>query len=353
MTEEQRSNCDRAADREERSLHETPDRYGHLEKNGTDTAGNAHQECWRRNNLKRESEADENALMSGKNAPLYYCSADAKALVRAFIQEKLDGDLQKFKEFDIKTLKDDPVFGCTDPRYFDGDNTYIMRAVYVLLWSGVFPRMTDWREIDTGKYYRGDTIHTFYTIFGRSDPAQPGHFFGIDRFAPVDEALYERIRRFHNKVRTLGNFVVLPNCAVKTDAGFLTLNTYRGTNHWHDYFDRFLLALEPCLSCGDRSDETLYKLVHERNKYAFADYKGPGGFTRLVKALLLDDYLDADGRAVNFYADAGGRVRFHWDRPQVSRETYLQGVVNYLDHAEKIISQRADRMIEMLKESLG
>ena len=144
--------------------------------------------------------------------------------------------------------------------------------------------------------------------------------------------------------------MVLPNSAVKGEKSFITLNTYRGTNHWHDYFDQFLLALEPCLVNGDKSDKTLYKLVHERNHYAFDNYKSQDGFTRLVKNLLLDDYLDADGHARNLFADVNGKVRFHWEKPQPPRELYLQGVTKYLDHAEKIIFNRADRMIEMLKE---
>ena len=209
--------------------------------------------------------------------------------------------------------------------------------------------MTDWREIGTGKCYRGDTIHTFHTIFGRPDPEKPGHFYGIDQFLP-DDSLYDRIRSFHKKVCTLGNFVVLPNSAVKGEKSFVTLNTYRGTNHWRDYFDQFMLALEPCLVNNCNADETLYSLVHERNHYAWENYKNQAGFTRLVKALLLDDYLDENGHAKNLFADTNGKVRFHWEKPQPSRGLYLQGVVNYLDYAEKIISNRTDRMIEMLKE---
>ena len=110
------------------------------------------------------------------------------------MREKLAGDLRNFKEFDFETLKYDDLFGCMDPQSFDGDDTYIIRAVYVLLFGKAFPDMTDWREIGTGKCYRGDTIHTFHTVFGRPDPARRGHFRGIDRFAPVDDALYERIR---------------------------------------------------------------------------------------------------------------------------------------------------------------
>ena len=274
---------------------------------------------------------------------------DAQTLLREFVREKLNGNLDNFRDFDFETLKEDTRFGTADPKQFDGDNTFIIRAVYVLLWCEVFPKMTDWRAIGTGKSYRGDTIHTFHTIFGRADPDAPGHFYGIDRFAPVDAALYDRIRRFWKKMCTLGNYVVLPNAAATDKGNTVTLNTYRGTNRWRDYFDQFLLALEPCLSSGSRDDATLYELVHGGNAPAFAAYRGPGGFTHLVKALLLDDYLDDAGHAKNLFADANGKVRFHWERPQPEREVYFKGVENFLDRAERIISRRTDRMIERLR----
>lgn len=274
---------------------------------------------------------------------------DAQTLLREFVRTKLDGDVRNFGSFDFETLKNDAIFGCADPQKFDSDDTCIIRAVYVLLFRKAFPDMSDWREIGTGKPYRGDTIHTFHTAFGRVDPERPGHFYGIDRFAPVDDALYERIRRFHKKICSLGNYVVLPNSAVRENDGFVTLNTYRGTNRWHDYFDQFMLALEPCLGNASDADETLCRLVRERNDSAFAAYRGRGGFVRLVENLLLDDYLDADGHAKNIFADADGKVRFHWERPAPPREVYLRGVTNYLEHAERIISRRAERMVEMLK----
>ena len=294
-------------------------------------------------------DADEIARCQREEMALGHRSPDAQTLLRAFVREKLSGDLRNFKEFDFETLKDDDLFGCIDREKFDGDDTYIIRAVYVLLFGKAFPDMTDWREIGPGKGYRGDTIHTFHTAFGRANPDKPGHFYGIDRFAPVDDALYERIRRFRKRVCTLGNYVVLPNSAVKVDDRFVTLNTYRGTNRWRDYFDRFMSALEPCLSTGSDADKTLYRLVHERNESAFAAYKGRGGFARLAENLLLDDYLDAEGHAGDLFADADGKVRFHWEKPQPPREVYLRDAVNYLDRAERIISRRADRMIEMLK----
>ena len=211
--------------------------------------------------------------------------SDAQILLRAFVREKLRGNLQNFLDFDFETLRGDERFGSKDSEHFDCDDTAIIRAVYVLLWRRVFPGLNAPGSIGTGKAYRGDTIHTFHTIFGRPNSEAPGHFFGIDRFAPIDDRLYERIRAFHRQSRTLGNYMVLPNIGLPVGRRILTLNTWRGTNRWHDYVDQFLLALEPCLDKGDRSDEILHRLVHERNALAFAEYMRPGGFAALANKL--------------------------------------------------------------------
>lgn len=295
-------------------------------------------------------EADEIMRTEYEDMALYYRAPDASALLRNFVREKLNGDIRNFTEFNFQTLKYDTLYGCSDPDKFDCDNTFIIRAIYVLLFSDVFPDMQDWREITTGKSYRGDTVFTFHTIFGRPVPDKPGHFNGIDRYLAGDEPLYDRIREFHRNMARLGNYVVLPNHSVKLNDRFVTLNTYRGTNEWRDYMDQFLLALEPCLTAGDRRDETLYKLVHQRNRTAFAGYTTQQGFTRLVQNLLLDDFLDANGRAKNIFADSNGKVCFHWDFTRPAPEIYLAGVINYLDNAERIITDRTQRMIEKLRK---
>lgn len=276
---------------------------------------------------------------------------DARKLLQAFTEEKLHGDLRNLKEFDFELLREDRIFGCRNPEDFDADDTFIIRAIFILLFRNVFPEMTDMGSVGRSRSYRGDTIHSFHTIFGRPIPGREGHFNGIEHFAPIEEELYERIRRFHKKGRTLGNFVVLPNIPLQTGKEFLTLNTYRGTSCcYRDYFDRFLLALEPCLTKESRKDRILYKLVHCQNKRAFAPYREKDGFVHLAQALLLDDFLNEEGSAANLFADAAGNVCFHWENPRPPREKYLQGVINYLDRAEKTISARSNRMILLLQE---
>ena len=99
-------------------------------------------------------------------------------------------------------------------------------------------------------------------------------------------------------------------------------------------------------------DETLRELIAERNDWQMEQYQGQEGFTELARRLFLDDYLTSDGHARNLFADADGRVRFHWEDPRPTREVYLDGAFNYLEQAEGIIDRRADRILNSLAARL-
>ena len=49
----------------------------------------------------------------------------AERRIREFIQEKMNGDIDNFKTFDFKTLRNSEKFGCPG-RSFDCDDTEIM-----------------------------------------------------------------------------------------------------------------------------------------------------------------------------------------------------------------------------------
>ena len=65
----------------------------------------------------------------------------ARQLLRDFIREKLNGKLENLPAFDFKKLRGDDKFGCPG-RYFDCDDTEIMRAVYVVLWEDLLPDLS-------------------------------------------------------------------------------------------------------------------------------------------------------------------------------------------------------------------
>ena len=263
----------------------------------------------------------------------------ARRLLLDFIQKKLDGKLDNIRTFSIKTLRNDDKFGCPG-RYFDCDDTEIMRAIYVVLWENFLPDLSMDTQGNAGKY-RGDTMNSFHTMFGREIPERPGFYAGLEKYHPSNE-LRERVREFGTECcSTIGNFVVLPNLYVRDT----TLNFYRGTNQWHDFFDRFLIQLRNVLCDCGKKDLPLTELV-QANAFCFDKFKGSEGFQMLGKILLLEDYCD------NEYApETVFPMNYHWKNP-ADPGTYLRDAESYLDNVERIICRRSQKVADILQEKL-
>lgn len=265
---------------------------------------------------------------------------NAQQLVKEFIAEKLNGDLYALESFDFKTLRDSEKYGAPD-RSFDCDDTNIMRAVYVVLWGDSLPYLS-LHDIGSGKNYRGDTMNTFHTMFGREIPEKPGFFAGLEKYSPSDE-MREKVRNFGRLCSNIGNFCILPNRNCRRT----TLNCYRGTNQWRDFFDRFLIELHRVLDNADVQDDTLKELV-AKNDFCFSKFKGTAGFAGLRKILLFDDYLDPESELPHEIFP----LNYHWKNIE-KREQYLLDAEKYLAESERIILHRADMMIRILAEKLA
>ncbi|MBQ7209216.1 MAG: hypothetical protein IJS01_15580 [Lentisphaeria bacterium] len=266
----------------------------------------------------------------------------AAKLLREFVEEKLGGELDRLRTFDVKSLQNSEKFGCPG-RCFDCDDTELMRAVYVVLWGDVLPELA-METLGGGKMYRGDTMNTFHTMFGRNIPERPGFYAGLEKYGPP-EGLRRKVRLFGESIcGTLGNFVVLPNLGAENT----TLNLYRGTNDWRDFFDRFLIELEKVLCGSGEKDPLLAKLV-EANAFCFDIFTGEEGFRALVRLLLLEDYC---GAAPAYKPQIIFPLNYHWRDP-AARETYLADAEKYLSGAEKIIENRGRRMVALLKTKLA
>lgn len=273
---------------------------------------------------------------------------DARCLVRDFIDERLDGELDRLKDFNLSKLENDVKYGQQKGLRFDADDCLLARAIYVLVWGDVFPGL-NMLSVGSGRAYRGDTMNTFHTTFGREMPGRPGCYWGFEAFHP-DENMRHLARTFHELVPTIGNYVVLPNHA---DSNGKTLNLYRGCHcQWHDYFDEFLLALEKVLVDAPKQDAGLHALVKEHNDYALGRYAGLDGFHNLAKHLFWEQYLGDDGHAIAFNSTMNGKAIYHWMKPRPSDEEYLKSAQQYAEHAIHIIHCRAERIIDALAEKL-
>ena len=264
----------------------------------------------------------------------------ARRLLREFIQEKLNGKLDELLTFDFKTLRDSEKFGCPGRR-FDGDDTEIVRAVCVVLWEELLPDLS-MATLGDGEKYRGDTMNSFHTMFGREIADRPGFFTGLEKYDPPEE-MRERVREFGNAYcSTVGNFAVLPNLYVRGT----TLNMHRGTNEWRDFFDRFLIQLRKVLCGGEGSDPLPAELV-KANAFCFARFEGAEGFSALVRGLLLEDYCDRE-----YVPQIVFPMNYHW-KNLADKETYFRDAASYLDNAERMIRNRGRRILDILRAKLG
>jgi len=263
----------------------------------------------------------------------------AKKLVKEFVEEMLSGDMDNFRTFDLKQLRTNDKYGCPG-RNFDCDDTELMRAVYVILWSDVLPGL-QMDNFGYRKQYRGDTLNTFHTMFGRPIPERPGFFAGVEKYAPTEE-LREKVRFFGSKYHTVGNYIVLPNYF----AGKTSLNCYRGTNDWHDFFDRFLSELYKVQTGADSGDEILKELV-QVNSFCFSRFTGEKGMEIWIEKLFLTEYCSkSNGRPCEIFA-----MNYHWKNIN-ARERYLEDALHYIDTSCRIISCRTEKMLARLKEVL-
>ena len=253
---------------------------------------------------------------------------EALGLVRRFVAEELHGEVGALAAYDLSTLEGHPLYGAPG-RTFDTDDCNLVRAIFAVLYADALPGL-NLDSLGTGRAYRGDTLNSFNTLFGRPIPDQPDRFAGLERFDPTAD-LRVRAAAFHHTYHTLGNLAPLPNRSVER----MTFNTYRGTHPgWRDVFPIFLQNLRLALLNAPTADPTLCRLVAQ-NAAALREFRGPHGLAELARRLDLDDYLDqATGLPLALYDPHA-----HFATP--GREAYLAAADHYLTVAPELIQRRA------------
>ena len=262
----------------------------------------------------------------------------AKSLINNFVEERLQGNLNEFIRFDFAQLRGDKKYGVCSGDSFDCDNTNLSKAIYLLLFEDVWNDVS-FVSLEKG-VYRGDTINSFNTTFGKADVT--GGFAGLNRFNP-DENLQQRVLKFHSLYHTIGNFMVLPNTSVDGH----TLNTFRGSYYqWKDYIDKFVGALYLLLTSPQSVNNELFHWLISANIKDFEPYYHQDGFELLMDKLLLNDCINQEGKPKQLFD-----VVYHWDK-RLTRDKYLRHVNQYLDFCESFIEKRGAKMVEILASKL-
>lgn len=246
----------------------------------------------------------------------------------------------------------DETYGCVGSDRFDPDDTILMRAVYCLVFNESWPGLC--MDSLEASIYRGETLNTYNTMFGWKyfNP-----HYGLDFHNPTEQ-LVDKVMEFQTRYcPTIGNMMALPNIAVpikrqvwnKEDAWMHTIeeeetiNMYRGCHgEWHDFFDRFLVVLHSHLVRSDNVDDDLQRLLVANQDYLTRCY-GEEGWKNFIDSNILQDYVDDD------YVPRQTSAGYYFWKKGIQDEDYHTESLRYIEFAEKVISNRTERIIERLK----
>ncbi len=259
-------------------------------------------------------------------------------LINDFINSKyLNGDVNQLQYFPFSNLENDKYFGCPN-RSFDEDDTNLARAVMYIVWFNKLPELT-YDEIGSGKRYRGDTINTFNSLFGKEDQ----HKQYVD-----DENINKTIDDFKKKYVTIGNFMLLPNYDVYNKKGIKSINCYRGVGSgWYDYFDKFLFELDKCLSGNTTDSDEKLRILIKENSFYFDEISSIQKFCEIN---YLESYL-LNKKAHSIFSP----YIYHWRYKQLTTEikmNYKEFANKYIRQANDIIQKRSHIMMDVIRENL-
>lgn len=170
---------------------------------------------------------------------------DAKKLLCNFVNEKLDGELERILDFDFSTLRNDSVYGCRG-REFDIADTQIMHAVYVILWGDLLPELT---FENCGRKYRGAAI------------------------CPKNGPRHIK-KQFRN---SLGNYLVLPAHAV---AEWWDM---AGKIHFEDFASRLSRTLS-----GEIENDKAMKQLLKSDAFGFDRFQGERGVGAMSRICMFE-----------------------------------------------------------------
>ena len=266
-------------------------------------------------------------------------------LIEEFCNEHLGGEIDRLADFCLAELNVLPrkyeyaKYASNGVRWnFDCDDCALARAVYERIWGVTFPE------------FRGDTMNSFRTTFGSEWTTGTSlipreneiiSFASFDAYR-LPEFLKNRIWAFHRLYHTIGNFIPLPNRRL----GRNSINTFRACAPWYDSFGVFLSAVKKYLTgrgmvCGMAELPDLFVRLMDENAGFWDRYRGEDGFGKYIAEFMLEEYLGLDGEPIPYEVT-------RWKTKGLSGADYRAGAVRFLDRAERIIRNRARRIIAKL-----
>lgn len=252
--------------------------------------------------------------------------------LRAFIDEKLDGDVRKLRDYDLYSLCDDSKFGDHDL-----SRANIVKSVMALAFADAWPDL----NVDSINHYtyRCSTMNHYQQLFGANILDQ--FFKGMEKFSPTPEQ-HQRAVRVAHLIHSIGNIWVVPNKLNDKES----LDNYKDASKFKGYMDKYLQVIYGVFTEQKKMDMHM-KGIFFKNRKLMADYQGAEGFSRFIQNMMLTDYVDVDGRPKDIFM-------FVWSMMKdLDRETYFEAVDKFCSFCEEAIPRRADMIIDKLEQVLN
>ena len=229
--------------------------------------------------------------------------------------------------------------------YEDGDCTRLAYAIDSIIY---FDKMRNYEisvfsENNYGKYknsFSGDTINTFYTLFGKTDNAQ-NRVLDILEFDTIQKAIYDKFKKLY---QTIGNFYILPKNTINRKS----INTYRGTI-WNDFFDIFLKELKKTMS-PNRSNNDEFSRLYKENEFFFKQLRKIDDFMQLF---FLEDDQEGYNYLNDFVLDMKYPLYRHDKLSHKNKDDYKRFAVDYMSKANDLIQKRSRVIVRELRKSLN
>ena len=254
----------------------------------------------------------------------------ARTLIKDFIKDKLDSDINKLATFDFGTLREDQKYGNCNGFAYTVDKCNIVKAIMSVVFADVWPELNQY-NIERYKYLCGGINYTQY-LFGSN--IMDKSFMGMEKFNPTKEQ-HERAVRVYHLTECIGNMWVLPGGIDKD----------KDTYHYHGYADLFLKGIYAAMTGNGKVQPDLKAALYKARKL-MKNYQGSDGFRQFALDMMLNDYIDYYGKPIDLFMHVWSMMK------DLKPETYFKAVDEYCDFMEQFIPKRGQMIVEKLKKVL-
>lgn len=245
----------------------------------------------------------------------------ALRLLREFIDEILDGDIDKLVTFDLSTIVE-------NRKYHErlAWQSPILQSVMVLAFGDAYPEL----NVDSTAHlkFRIDQINTYQRLLGSNIMDQ--YFKRMDKFNPTPEQ-FQRALRVAHLSECIGNYWVMPN-----KFGIDYKDKYKG------YFDQVLNAIYGCMVDAPKKDRVMQGKLYSSRKL-MPDYHGEDGFHKFIVNMMLDDFVDDEKKPKKVFMGVWSMMK------ELDAKTYFDAVDEYCSFVESFILKRGERIVHKLK----